>query len=235
MQEKPLKTIAYIHTDFSQKFGLPRQSGLIDELTGYIEFEKGYRNPEAVRGLDGYDYIWLLWGFDVASDEEFKATVRPPRLGGNERMGVFATRSPFRPNHIGLSSVKLTGIEYTKYKGPLLRVSGIDMKDSTPIYDIKPYLSYTDSHEGAKSGFTANLKSSELRVEFPEELLNRIPKDKRSGAIAVLKGDIRPSYHNKREIEKIYGLSYAGHNIRFRVDKDRLIVIDVNDQVLAGE
>ncbi|MCR5234462.1 MAG: tRNA (N6-threonylcarbamoyladenosine(37)-N6)-methyltransferase TrmO [Lachnospiraceae bacterium] len=222
-----LKTIAHIHTDFPQKFGLPRQSGLIEELTGYIEFEKEYRNPEAVRGMEGYDYIWLLWGFEVKEDEDFRATVRPPRLGGNERMGVFATRSPFRPNHIGLSSVKLTCVTMTDDRGPLLYVSGIDMRDNTPIYDIKPYLSYTDSHENTRNGFTDQIMPHELKVDFPKALLDKLPKDKQDGIIAVLKNDSRPSYHNNGEEDRIYGLCYAGYNIRFKVKNDLLNIIEV--------
>ncbi len=224
-----LKTIAHIHTDFPEKFGLPRQSGLIEELKGYIIFEKEYRNPEALRGIEGYDYLWLLWGFEVKEDNAFKATVRPPRLGGNERMGVFATRSPFRPNHIGLSSVRLTGLEMAKESGPVLYVSGIDMRDNTPIYDIKPYLSYTDSHEGARSGFTDDTSFEPLLVDFPQDLLNMLPEDKRAGALAVLKGDIRPSYHRNKEEEE-YGLSYAGFNIRFKVKGIRLSVYEVSEE-----
>lgn len=222
-----LKTIAHIHTDFPEKFGLPRQSGLIEELKGYIIFEREYRNPEALRGIEGYDYLWLLWGFEVKEDDAFKATVRPPRLGGNERMGVFATRSPFRPNHIGLSSVRLTGLEITKESGPVLYVSGIDMRDDTPIYDIKPYLSYTDSHEGARSGFTDETSFEPLLVDFPQDLLNKLPEDKRAGAIAVLKGDIRPSYHKRKTGKEEYGFSYAGFNINFTTEENSLTVIDV--------
>lgn len=222
-----LKTIAHIHTDFPEKFGLPRQSGLIEELNGYIVFEKEYRNPDAVRGMEGYDYLWLLWGCEVKDDDTFKATVRPPRLGGNERMGVFATRSPFRPNHIGLSSVRLTGLEITKESGPVLYVSGIDMRDNTPIYDIKPYLSYTDSHEGARCGFTDETAFVPLEVVFPKDLLNMLPEDKRAGAIAVLKGDIRPSYHKRNTDRERYGLSYAGFNISFTVDENILTVREV--------
>ena len=224
-----LKTIGHIHTDFAEKFGLPRQSGLIDDLTGYIIFEKEYRNPEALRGIEGYDYLWLLWGFEVKGDDNFKATVRPPRLGGNERMGVFATRSPFRPNHIGLSSVRLREVKITKDSGPVLYVSGIDMRDNTPIYDIKPYLSYTDSHEGARSGFTDDTDFSALEVDFPDELLLLLPEEKRAGAIAVLKGDIRPSYHAATGEEKSYGLNYAGFNIQFSVLDKKLTVTEVTE------
>ena len=224
-----IKPIAYIHTDFPQKFGLPRQSGLIEELEGRIVFEKEYRDPEAVRGIEGYDYLWLLWGFEVGEDEGFRPTVRPPRLGGNERMGVFATRSPFRPNHIGLSSVRLTEVKITKESGPILFVSGIDMKHNTPIYDIKPYLSYTDSHMGVRSGFTDELSSNALKVDFPEELLEILPEDKRQGAVSVLCSDIRPSYHANRDGMGKYGLSYAGYNIRFTVDGEDLRVTEVTE------
>lgn len=226
-----LKRIAHIHTDFPQKFGLPRQSGLIKELTGYIIFEKEFRNPEAVRGIEGYDYLWLLWGFDVKEDETFKATVRPPRLGGNERMGVFATRSPFRPNHIGLSSVRLTDVKITEESGPVLYVSGIDMRDNTPVYDIKPYLPYTDSHEGARGGFTDDAGPHGLMVDFKEELLNLLPEDKREAAIEVLRSDIRPSYHGNSKKAGSYGLSYAGFNIRFIVEGDQLTVTGVEKMI----
>lgn len=225
-----IKTIAHIHTDFPQKFGLPRQSGLVDDLKGYIIFEKEYRDPEAVRGIEGYDYLWLLWEFEVKEDEGFRPTVRPPRLGGNERMGVFATRSPFRPNHIGLSSVRLESVEMTKGSGPILYVSGIDMKDNTPIYDIKPYLAYTDSHDKARSGFTDTTVFNTLEVDFPDELLLKIPEEKRAGALAVLKGDIRPSYHRNKEETEEYGLSYAGLNIRFKVKGSRLSVFEVSEE-----
>ena len=224
---KELKTIAHINTDFPQKFGLPRQSGLIDELEGYIVFEKEYRNPEALRGIEGYDYLWLLWGFEVREDDIFKATVRPPRLGGNERMGVFATRSPFRPNHIGLSCVRLKEVKMTEDKGPIICVSGIDMRDGTPIYDIKPYLAYTDSHEGARSGFTDEIRPGTLEVDFADELLERLPEDKREGAKAVLASDIRPSYQAGSKEEKSYCLSYAGFNIRFSVLGKKLTVTEV--------
>lgn len=227
-----IKPIAHIHTDFPQKFGLPRQSGLIEELEGRIVFEKEYRDPEAVRGIEGYDYLWLLWGFEVGEDEGFRPTVRPPRLGGNERMGVFATRSPFRPNHIGLSSVRLTEVKITKESGPILFVSGIDMKHNTPIYDIKPYLSYTDSHMGVRSGFTDELSSNALKVDFPEELLEILPENKRQGAVSVLCSDIRPSYHVNRNGMGKYGLSYAGYNIRFTVDGEDLRVTEVTESYL---
>ncbi|MBQ7482147.1 MAG: tRNA (N6-threonylcarbamoyladenosine(37)-N6)-methyltransferase TrmO [Lachnospiraceae bacterium] len=212
---RELKTIARIYTDFPEKFGIPRQSGIVKELTGRIEFEPPYRNPDAVRGIEGFDYLWLLWGFEVGVDNGFKATVRPPRLGGNERMGVFATRSPFRPNHIGLSSVRLERVDMTD-KGAVLYVSGIDMRDNTPIYDIKPYLSYTDSHEGARSGFVKDEGSMALEVDFPEDMLAMLPPDKREAATAMLREDIRPSYQDDPERE--YGVSFAGYDLKFRVD-----------------
>ena len=212
---RELKTIARIYTDFPEKFGIPRQSGIVKELTGRIEFEPPYRNPDAVRGIEGFDYLWLLWGFEAGGDNGFKATVRPPRLGGNERMGVFATRSPFRPNHIGLSSVRLERVDMTD-KGAVLYVSGIDMRDNTPIYDIKPYLSYTDSHEGARSGFVKDEGSMALEVDFPEDMLAMLPPDKREAATAMLREDIRPSYQDDPERE--YGVSFAGYDLKFRVD-----------------
>lgn len=212
---RELKTIAHIYTDFPEKFGLPRQSGIVKELTGRIEFEPPYRNPDAVRGIEGFDYLWLLWGFEVGEDNGFKATVRPPRLGGNERMGVFATRSPFRPNHIGLSSVRLERVDMTD-KGAVLYVSGIDMRDNTPIYDIKPYLSYTDSHEEARSGFVKDEGSVALEVDFPEDMLAMLPPDKREAAKAMLREDIRPSYQDDPKRE--YGVGFAGYDLKFRVD-----------------
>ncbi len=212
---RELKTIAHIYTDFPEKFGLPRQSGIVKELTGRIEFEPPYRNPDAVRGIEGFDYLWLLWGFEVGEDKGFKATVRPPRLGGNERMGVFATRSPFRPNHIGLSSVRLERVDMTD-KGAVLYVSGIDMRDNTPIYDIKPYLSYTDSHEDARSGFVKDEGSVVLEVDFPEDMLAMLPPDKREAAKAMLREDIRPSYQDDPKRE--YGVGFAGYDLKFRVD-----------------
>ena len=222
-----LKVIAHIHTDMPEKFGLPRQSGLVKGLYGYIRFEPEFNDPEALRGIEGYDYLWLLWGFDVKENQTFKATVRPPRLGGNERMGVFATRSPFRPNRIGLSSVKLEGIEFTG-EGPVICVSGIDMRDDTPIYDIKPYLSYTDSHEGARSGFSDEVNRDTLLIDFLPGMLDIIPADKQAALIEVLKQDPRPSYIEDADRE--YGLCFAGYNIRFKVLKDILTVTDIRQE-----
>ncbi len=219
-----MKVIAYIYTDFPEKFGIPRQSGLVPELKGRIIFEPEYRNPEAVKGLDGFNYIWLLWQFQGVERANWSATVKPPRLGGRKRMGVFATRSPFRPNPIGLSSVKLERIEMSD-KGPILHVSGVDLKDRTPIYDIKPYLPYADCHEDAAEGFAEEVKEYELQVDFPEELLQKLPVEKQRAIIEVLKQDPRPSVQSERQ--KVFGVSFAGHDVRFQVEENVLKVIEV--------
>lgn len=220
-----MKTIAHIYTDFSTKFGLPRQSGLIEEIKGKIIFEKEYRNPDAFRGLEEFSHIWLLWQFSESVRDSWSPTVRPPLLGGNTRMGVFATRSPFRPNPIGLSCVKLEKIEYTKNDGPVLYVSGSDLMNGTPIYDIKPYLPYADSVPQATGGFTAALDERKIEVEFSEELLNKVPENKRRTLMAVLSGDPRPSYQN--DPERIYGFCFAGLEIKFTVSDKKLTVIAV--------
>jgi tRNA-Thr(GGU) m(6)t(6)A37 methyltransferase TsaA len=220
-----LKIIAHIETDFPEKFGIPRQSGLVAELKGTIVFEPEYRNPDAFKGIDGYDYLWLLWKFEVPKKNGWSATVKPPRLGGNTPMGVFATRSPFRPNSIGLSSVRLEAVELTSDRGPLLHVSGVDLRDQTPIYDIKPYLPYVDSHPEARGGFADDVRDYELRVEFPEELLETFPKEKQRAIIEVLKQDPRPSYQN--DPERRYGVSFAGYDVHFTVDGDLLRVSDL--------
>lgn len=221
-----LKIIAHIHTDFPEKFGVPRQSGLVKELMGRIVFEPEYRNRDALRGIEDYDYLWLLWKFEGVEREKWSPTVRPPRLGGETHMGVFATRSPFRPNPIGLSSVKLECVEQTK-EGPVLLVSGIDLRDNTPIYDIKPYLPYVDSHPNARGGFAQEKASYALEVIFPEELLKKIPEEKRQAVTEVLKQDPRPAYHEDEKRE--YGMGFAGFNIRFRVAKDVLTVFEVEE------
>lgn len=223
---KELHAIAHIYTDFPEKFGIPRQSGMIPELQGTIVFEPEYRREEAVRGLDGYDYIWLLWGFEGIKREGWRPSVRPPRLGGNQRMGVFATRSPFRPNPIGLSSVKLEGIACGE-RGPVLTVSGIDMRDGTPIYDIKPYIPFADSHPEARAGFSAEVDDGLLEVEFPEHLLAEVSPEKRRALIEVLRQDPRPRYQD--DTGRVYGLSFGGYNVQFTVDAQRrLHVVDVN-------
>lgn len=220
-----MKIIARIQTDFPDKFGIPRQSGLVQELQGKIVFEPEFRSPEAVRGLDAFSHIWLLWQFSKAHKARWSPTVRPPRLGGDKRVGVFATRSPFRPNDIGLSSVRLQRVEIDSHDGPVLYVSGADLVDGTPIYDIKPYLPYVDCHPDATEGFTSQTKLHQLQVEFPAELLARYPQDKQAAIVHVLAQDPRPAYI--QDPERIYGLSFAGYDVKFKVEGDVLIVCDV--------
>lgn len=219
-----MKPIAHIKTDFPEKFGIPRQSGLVRELTGKIYFEPEYRNPDAFKGLSGYNYIWLLWAFENPGQKGWAATVKPPRLGGNTHMGVFATRSPFRPNPIGLSSVHLDNIEFTE-KGPVLTVSGADLRDNTPIYDIKPYLRYTDCHPDAVDGFAEGAPGGKLQVSFPEELLNIFPEEKRTAILEILRQDPRPSYQH--DPDRRYGVSFSGCDVRFYVDGRHLRVTEV--------
>ena len=220
-----MKIIARIQTDFPDKFGIPRQSGLVQELQGKIVFEPEFRSPEAVRGLDAFSHIWLLWQFSKAHKARWSPTVRPPRLGGDKRVGVFATRSPFRPNDIGLSSVRLQRVEIDSHDGPVLYVSGADLVDGTPIYDIKPYLPYVDCHPDATEGYTGQTRLHQLQVEFPAELLARYPQDKQAAIVHVLEQDPRPAYIN--DPERIYGLSFAGYDVKFKVEGDVLIVCDV--------
>lgn len=220
-----MKRIGYIRTDFPAKFGIPRQSGLVEALTGKIYFEPQYHNMDAFRGLDGYSYIWLLWQFSENMHKEAPISVKPPRLGGNTRMGVFATRSPFRPNHIGLSCVKLESVEWDEKMGPVITVSGIDLMDQTPILDIKPYLPYTDCHSEATGGFGSQVKDYALKVEFPEELLAQIPKEKQQAILGVLEQDPRPAYHN--DPQRKYGVEFAGFDVRFYVKNDILSVCEV--------
>lgn len=220
-----MRIIARIHTDFTSKFGIPRQSGLVDELEATIVFEPEFRNPDALRGLEEYSHIWLLWEFSKCADKEWTPTVRPPKLGGNKRMGVFATRSPYRPNSIGLSSVKLLAIENTENCGTVIRVGGADLLDGTPIYDIKPYLPYVDSHPEASNGFALDEKEGMLEIEFPEELLSLIPENKQKALIEVLRQDPRPGYQN--DPERIYGLEFAGFDVRFTVDDNKLTVREI--------
>lgn len=222
-----MKIIAHIHTDFTSKFGIPRQSGLVDELEATIIFEPEYRIPEALRGIEEYSHIWLLWQFSECTDKEWSPTVRPPRLGGNKRMGVFATRSPFRPNPVGLSSVRLIGTEKTEKYGVVLRVAGADLLDGTPIYDIKPYLPYVDSHPEASNGFALDEKEGRLMVEIPEGILHTIPECKQTALKAVLAQDPRPGYQN--EPDRIYGIDFAGFNIRFTVNESILNVISAEE------
>lgn len=217
-----MKIIGHIHTDFPTKFGIPRQSGLVQELKAEITFESEYRNPEAFRGLEEFSHIWILWKFSKSEKERWSATVKPPRLGGKKRMGVFATRSPYRPNDIGLSSVRLEKIEFDKKKGPILYVSGADLMDGTPIYDIKPYITYADSHPDATEGFAGSVKGKELIVDFPAELLQCYPQEKRDAIVGVLKQDPRPAYDTDET--RVYGVEFAGYDVRFTVAGDLLTV-----------
>lgn len=220
-----MKVIVHIRSDFPTKFGIPHQSGRIQELKADIIFEPEYRNHEAFRGLEEYTHIWLIWEFSQAVRKEWSPTVRPPRLGGNVRMGVFATRSPFRPNPIGLSSVRLESVEFSEKYGPVLHVSGADLMDGTPIYDIKPYLAYVDSHSEAAGGFTDQIQDHKLKVEFPEELLKKIPVEKREALLAVLANDPRPGY--QKDPERKYGMSFGSWDIQFKVDGEQLWVLNV--------
>lgn len=220
-----MKIIARIHNDFKEKFGIPRQSGLSGELKSRIVFEGEYRNPDALRGIDGYSHLWLIWQFSEAIREDWSPTVRPPRLGGNKRMGVFATRSPFRPNPIGLSSVRLEKIEITKDEGTVLIVSGADLLDGTPIYDIKPYVAYSDCHTDAVSGFADPVREYHLNVVFCKELLSKIDVSKQKALIQILEQDPRPSYQNDPKRE--YGFRFADYEIFFKVDGETLTVTHV--------
>ena len=222
MENVNIQIIARMKSDFPTKFGIPRQSGLVEELRSTIIFEPEFRNPDALRGIDGYSHLWLIWQFSEAVRTEWSPTVRPPRLGGNTRMGVFATRSPFRPNSLGLSSVKLLGIEHTEEFGTVLHVGGADLMDGTPIFDIKPYIPYGDCHPEATGGFTDTAGEFLLKVNFPEYLLNQLPNDKQQAAIGVLSHDPRPSY--QRKPDRVYGISFAGFDIRFTVCDDILTV-----------
>lgn len=226
MQDVTIQVIARIKSDFPTKFGIPRQSGLVSELRSTIIFEPEFRNPDTLRGIEGYSHLWLIWQFSEAVRKDWSPTVRPPRLGGNTRMGVFATRSPFRPNSLGLSSVKLLGVEHTAEYGAVLHVGGADLMDGTPIFDIKPYIPYGDSHPEATGGFTDTAGEFLLEVDFPDTLLKQLPEDKRQAALGVLRHDPRPSY--QRSADRIYGLSFAGFDIRFTVTDNRLQVQEVN-------
>lgn len=221
----PMKVIARMKSDFSDKFGIPRQSGLVDELTSTIIFEPEYRNPDALRGLEDFSHLWIIWQFSKAVREDWSPTVRPPRLGGNTRMGVFATRSPFRPNEIGLSSVKILGIEQTAQYGTIIHVAGADLMDETPIFDIKPYIPYCDSHPDAAGGFTASADDFLLDVIVAPELLKAVPDAKQSALIGVLSHDPRPSY--QEDPERVYGLTFADLNIRFTVMDKTLTVLSI--------
>ena len=220
-----LKEIAVIHTDFPEKFGIPRQSGLVGGLQGTIVFSPEYRNADAIRGLTDFSHLWLVWGFSKAKKDHWSATVRPPRLGGKVRMGIFATRSPFRPNPIGLSSVKLESVTMDEKLGPIITVSGIDMLDGTPIYDIKPYLPAADCHPEALGGFATKVEQHFLQVEIPEEWKARIPEDKLTALEGVLREDPRPAY--QKDPERIYGMPFAGMDVHFQVKNGILTVCEI--------
>ena len=225
MKEITIRPIARMRSDFPTKFGIPRQSNLVEQLRSTVIFEPEYRNPDAQRGLEGFSHLWIIWQFSEAVRTDWSPTVRPPRLGGNARMGVFATRSPFRPNNLGLSCVRLEGVEYDTKDGPVIHVSGADLMDGTPIFDIKPYIPYADAHPDALGGFTDTAGEFLLEVEFPQALLTKLPPDKQDAAIGVLSHDPRPSY--QRKPDRVYGLPFAGFDIRFRVADEKLTVCEV--------
>ncbi len=224
MEQHSIKVIAHIRSDFSTKFGIPRQSGLVPELRATVVFEPEFRNADAFRGIEGFSHLWLIWQFSGAVREDWSPTVRPPRLGGNTRIGVFATRSPFRPNPIGLSSVRLEGVGQDAELGPVLYVSGADLMDGTPIYDIKPYLPYADSHRDALGGFAPSPKDT-VAVDCPPALLEKLPPERQGALLGVLAQDPRPQYQN--DGARIYGMSFAGFEIKFRVEDGTLYVTDI--------
>ena len=219
-----MKVIARIHSDFPEKFGIPRQSGLVPALRAKIVFEPEYRNPDALRGIEGFSHLWLIWQFSAAVRDTWSPTVRPPRLGGNERMGVFATRSPFRPNAVGLSCVKLEGVAQEDGLGSVLIVSGADLMDGTPIYDIKPYLPYADAHPEARGGFAPAAKET-IRVECAPELLESVPERQRAALLGVLAQDPRPQYQD--DPARVYGMSFGGWDVKFRVRSGTLEVVSL--------
>ena len=222
-----IEPVAHIRTDFTEKFGLPRQSGRVDELCGTIIFEPKYRNPDALREIEGFSHLWLIFDFSMSHRENsdtWQPTVRPPRLGGNRKVGVFASRSPFRPNPIGLSCVKLVGVEKTDTHGTVLKVSGVDLLDGTPILDIKPYLPFADSHPDAVGGYADEERSHHLKVNFPSNLLEKLPEVKRSAAVACIAEDPRPSYQSD---SRVYTMSFAGYEIDFTVEDDTATVFEV--------
>ena len=224
-EQHTLRVIARIHSDFPTKFGIPRQSGLVEELRSAVVFEPEYRNPDALRGLEGFSHLWLIWQFSQAVRESWSPTVRPPRLGGNVRMGVFATRSPFRPNPIGLSCVRLERIEQHPQWGPVLWVAGADLMDGTPIYDVKPYLPYADCRPEAVGGFASQPKEASLRVECPLELLEPVEESRRAALLGVLAQDARLTYQH--DPDRVYGLAFGGWEVKFTVAEDVLTVREI--------
>ena len=228
--EASIKPIARMHSDFATKFGIPRQSGLVESLVSTIVFEPEYRNDDALRGIEGFSHLWIIWQFSEAVGKQWSPTVRPPRLGGNTRMGVFATRSPFRPNNLGLSCVKLLKLEHTDSCGTVLHVGGADLMDGTPIFDIKPYIPYSDAKPDALGGFTDHASDFLLDVDFPDALLQKLPLNKRQAVKDVLSHDPRPSY--QKDSERIYGLTFSGYDIRFQVKGTTLEVKEVTKDSL---
>lgn len=228
METMEMHPIAHMRSDFPTKFGIPRQSGLVEELRSMIVFEPEYRSEDALRGIEDFSHLWLIWQFSQAVREGWSPTVRPPRLGGNTRMGVFATRSPFRPNNLGLSCVRLLEVKHTQQYGTVLIVGGADLLDGTPIFDIKPYIPYSDSRPKAAGGFTDRVGDFLLDVKFPQELLKKLPADKQAAAVGVLSHDPRPSY--QRKPGRVYGLNFAGFDIRFTVEDAVLTVQSVQKQ-----
>ena len=228
METIEYKVIAHISTDLPEKFGVPRQSGMAKGLTGRIIFEPDFRNPDALRGLSDFSHLWLIWDFSLAHRDEWSPTVRPPRLGGNKRMGVFATRSPFRPNSIGLSSVEIVGIVPDSIDGPIINVAGVDMIDGTPIIDIKPYIPYTDSHPEANGGFTQSNVFRQLEVKFADDVKHHLPDGKIKALVEILSNDPRPQYQD--DPERIYGLSFAGCQVKFFVRENILTVSNITTQ-----
>ena len=224
-----ISPVAYFHSPLTSKFGIPRQSGVAALLPGRIVFEPSFRSPDAVRGLDDFSHLWLLWGFSANRHEPAGLTVRPPRLGGNERVGVFASRSPFRPNGLGLSSVVMERVEPSTSQGPVIYVRGADLMDATPIYDIKPYVAYTDSHPDARCGFVDSHQWLPLRVEFPPELARLFSDDELQPLLQLLAQDPRPRYHD--DGERVYGMAYAGHDVRFRVADGVLTVVEIGNEI----
>lgn len=228
METMEMHPIAHMRSDFPTKFGIPRQSGLVEELRSMIVFEPEYRSEDALRGIEDFSHLWLIWQFSQAVRQDWSPTVRPPRLGGNVRMGVFATRSPFRPNNLGLSCVRLLEVKHTQQYGTVLIVGGADLLDGTPIFDIKPYIPYSDSRPEAAGGFTDRVGDFLLDVKFPQELLKKLPADKQAAAVGVLSHDPRPSY--QRKPGRVYGLNFAGFDIRFTVEGTILTVQSAEKQ-----
>ena len=229
MENVNIQIIARMKSDFPSKFGIPRQSGLVQALRSTIIFEPEYRNADALRGLEDFSHLWIIWQFSMAVRQDWSPTIRPPRLGGNTRLGVFATRSPFRPNNLGLSSVEILGLEHTEQYGTVIHVAGADLMDGTPIFDIKPYIPYSDCHPEATGGFTDTAADFILEVEIPDSLLNKLPEEKRQAVLGILSHDPRPSY--QKDSERIYGLSFGGFNIRFQVNENRLTVVSIEEEM----